>query len=147
MTLGYLGAMLPWFINEAICSYKFSIHFSDIITNTAKASADQLTDMKNKQTDPLLSMRDTGEGIPADTLPVQTNVQINGMNRAKKSGGDMLRIAQRVRWVGIGIVVDRILFICAYLSVTISTNISWKHPPMNSASYGFYAFYLMVLQG
>ncbi|KND04305.1 uncharacterized protein SPPG_00038 [Spizellomyces punctatus DAOM BR117] len=143
-SLLYFGSMIPWFINWAVCSYKFSIHFSAIIVEAVKSTSQfnmEIKQTQNPQQD-------------ASALTPQTQTTLAGTatshkmsNPARLRGQEMLKIAQRVRWVGIGIVMDKVLFTAAYLSVMISSSISWKSPPKNTAPYGFYAFYLMVLPG
>ncbi|TPX69645.1 hypothetical protein SpCBS45565_g02337 [Spizellomyces sp. 'palustris'] len=144
-SLLYFGSMIPWFINWAVCSYKFSIHFSAIIVEAVRSTSQ--FNLEVKQTH-IHSADVSALSPPTQTTLAGTSTSHQRTsNPAKLRGQEMLKIAQRVRWVGIGIVLDKVLFTAAYLSVMISSSISWKKPPMNTAPYGFYAFYLMVLPG
>ncbi|KAJ3184823.1 hypothetical protein HDU85_001502 [Gaertneriomyces sp. JEL0708] len=137
-TLLYYGSMIPWFVNWAICSQQFATEFSRIIEETVKATRG--SNMKIAATQNITESKAFSSLAPSTTVNTANN-------SAKKSGAEMLQVAQRVRWVGIGIVLDKILFIVAYVSIMISSSIGWRLPEMSNIPYGFYAFYLMVIPG
>ncbi|KAI9101088.1 hypothetical protein DFS34DRAFT_647974 [Phlyctochytrium arcticum] len=173
----YFGSMIPWFVNWAICSHKFANHFSSIIENTVKETSDCLQSNlkttnfpvngeKKENAVGLGSVLTTGvittlrsempddddqkpPKVPSDvpTAFKSTATTNGGPSPAKKSATEMLKVAQRVRWVGIGIVFDKALFTVAYVSVMIVGGITWRMPEKLNAPYGFYAFYVMVLPG